>query len=98
MYSNKALLEFDERLFKRFVDNGIYYRLGLNPKKPLPADIIYDLSDHIKPEIYTEPLDTILEKIVYSSIPKEIIDEMKTRLEGHDINEVVIEHVICKLM
>lgn len=94
---NKQLLKFNETLFCTFIDDCIMYRLGISMKEPKLKDIIYDLSPHANPEIYSIPLDSVLEKLIFSAIPKHLINQLKSRIEAHNLDEAVVNLIISKL-
>ena len=94
---NKKLLEFDEESFCKFIDDCIMYRLGLTIKEPKASDIIYNLSESVNPEIYTESLDDILEKLIYSALPQNLVNQIKSRIESYDLDENVVNLIISKL-
>lgn len=94
---NKQLLKFNETLFCSFVDNCMMYRLGISTKEPKLKDIIYDLSLDVNPEIYSVPLDSVLEKLIYSALPKKLVDQLKSRIDAYDLDESVVNLIITKL-
>lgn len=94
---NKQLLKFNEALFCSFVDNCMMYRLGISTKEPKLKDIIYDLSLDVNPEIYSVPLDSVLEKLIYSALPKKLVDQLKSRIDAYDLDESVVNLIITKL-
>lgn len=94
---NKQLLKFNETLFCSFVDNCMMYRLGISTKEPKLKDIIYDLSLDVNPEIYSVPLDSVLEKLIYSALPKNLVDQLKSRIDAYDLDESVVNLIITKL-
>ena len=94
---DKQLLKFNETLFCSFVDNCMMYRLGISTKEPKLKDIIYDLSLNVNPEIYSVPLDSVLEKLIYSALPKKLVDQLKSRIDAYDLDESVVNLIITKL-
>ena len=95
-FHNKFLLKFDERAFNRFVDSCMMYRLGLTNNEPTKKDIMYDLSSSANPEVYSVPLDSVLEKLIYSVIPAKLIHELKSRIDT-SLDEAVVDLIISKL-
>ena len=95
-YHNKLILKFNESPFNKFVDSCILYRLGITNKKPDTKDVMYDLSSSTNPEVYTVPLDTVLEKLIYSAIPSKLIHQIKSRLDDN-LDESVVDLIISKL-
>ena len=94
---DKQLLKFNETLFCSFVDNCMMYRLGISTKEPKLKDIIYDLSLNVNPEIYSVPLDSVLEKLIYSALPKNLVDQLKSRIDSYDLDESIVNLIITKL-
>lgn len=94
---NKQILNFNDSIFSKFVDECMMYRLGITVKEPRVRDVVYDLSADINPEIYSIPLDTVLEKLIYSAVPVNLINELKSRIEGYDLDEAVVDLIISKL-
>lgn len=95
-YHNKLILKFDENQFNKFVDSCIMYRLGISSKRPETKDVMYDLSSSTNPEVYTVPLDKVLEKLIYSAIPSKLIHQIKARLDDN-LDESVVNLIISKL-
>lgn len=93
---NKLILKFDEDLFNKFVDSCVMYRLGITNKMPDKKDIMYDLSLSAEPEVYSVPLDTVLEKLIYSAIPSKLIYQLKSRIDDN-LDESVVDLIISKL-
>lgn len=93
---NKLILKFDESIFNKFVDSGIMYRLGINSKKPNKKDIMYDLSEFVSPDNYSVSLDDVLEKLIYSAVPSNLIHQIKSRLSPN-LDEYVVDLIISKL-
>lgn len=94
---NKQLLKFNESVFCSFIDDGIMYRLGITTKEPQLKDVIYDLSLDVNPEVYSVPLDSVLEKLIYSAIPKSLIYQLKARIDGYNLDEAIVNLIISKL-
>ena len=94
---DKRLLKFDETLFCSFVDNCIMYRLGISTKEPKLKDIIYDLSLDVNPEIYSVPLDSVLEKLIYSALPSNLIYQLKIRIDSYNLDESIVNLIISKM-
>ena len=73
------------------------YRLGITTKEPQLKDVIYDLSLDVNPEVYSVPLDSVLEKLIYSAIPKSLIYQLKARIDGYNLDEAIVNLIISKL-
>lgn len=93
---NKLLLKFDETLFNKFVDSCIMYRLGITNKEPAKKDIMYDLSSNTNGEVYSVPLDEVLQKLIYSAIPSKLIHQLKSRIDP-SLDPSVVNLIISKL-
>lgn len=94
---DKRSLKFNENLFCSFIDDCIMYRLGISTKEPKLKDIIYDLSSDVNPEVYSVPLDSVLEKLIYSALPKKLVYQLKSRIDAYDLDESVVNLIITKL-
>lgn len=94
---NSNILKFDEQRFCDFIDNCMLYRLGIRIKKPVLSDIVYDLSLNVNPEVYSVPLDIIMEKLLYSSVPSHIVSRINSLIESYDLDTDVINLIMSKL-
>ena len=94
---DKRLLKFDEDLFCSFIDTCIIYRLGISTKEPKIKDIVYDLSMDVNPEIYSVPLDSVLEKLIYSALPSNLVYQLKFRIDSYNLDESIVNLIISKL-
>ena len=94
---NSNILKFDEQRFCDFIDNCILYRLGIRIKKPALSDIVYDLSLNVNPEVYSVPLDIIMEKLLYSSVPSHIVSRINSLIESYDLDTDVVNLIMSKL-
>lgn len=94
---DKRLLKFNENLFCLFIDECIMYRLGISTKEPKLKDIIYDLSSDVNPEIYSVPLDSVLEKLIYSALPNNLVYQLKSRIDSYNLDESIVNLIISKM-
>ena len=94
---NKKILMFDEDAFCKFIDECITFRLGLHTNEPKASSIIYDLSSNVSPEVYTESLNDILERLIYSALPANLVKEIKERLESYTLDEAIVSLILSKL-
>ena len=94
---NSNILKFNEQRFCEFIDNSILYRLGIRIKKPVLSDIVYDLSLNVNPEVYSVPLDIIMEKLLYSSVPSQIVSRFNSLIESYDLDTDVVNLIMSKL-
>lgn len=94
---NKHAMEIDEHLFNTFIDNCIVYRLGLSDRCPQKRDIMYDLSNNATTDEIEVSLDVVLDQLLYSAVPRSLVNTFKQQLESQDVAEKIVEHVTFKL-
>lgn len=86
MYQDKDLYQF--------IDECIQYRIGLTDIEPNGQKFSYRFDDCYEK---TESLDQILERIMYSAFPAEILLTFKNALDSYVGNEQISDLILSKL-
>lgn len=94
---SKALLNFSTSDFDEFVDECMLYRLGLTMNKPNPKEAMYNISLNAYPERYQVTIDSILDIMIYTAVPARLVNEIKGRLESHDIHEKILDRILKRI-
>lgn len=94
---DKHVMDYDQRVLTKFIDDCMMFRLKITITKPLKSDIMYQLANNVNPNLFTESLDSILEELIYSAVPSKLVDRLKQQLEMYNLDQNVLGLVLSKL-
>ena len=96
-FTGGDISSYNHEALNKFIDHCVYYRLGISDNKPLPSEVIYDLSSTISPEQFEDSISSIFTELVYCAFPVKLTSKLQKQLEAHKIEPKVIDYIMNKL-
>ena len=90
-------IDFNHSELHKFIDNCVFYRLGVSDKQPQKRDVIYDLSSIISAQTFDKSVDDIFTELVYCAFPSKLTSKLRKQLEAHNLPQEAIDLVMFKL-
>lgn len=90
-------INYDHEAFHKFIDNCVYYRLGITDTQPLKKDITYNLSNSVSPSFYERTIDDVFQELIYHAYPAKITQPLNEMLIAYKINEQARELIMSKI-
>lgn len=85
---------YNVEYFYSFIDHAVNYRIGTVKAKPNKCNFVYSFTT---PYSVEESLDDILDKIMYSAYPVEVLVPFKNNLDSFIHDDRIVNIVLSKL-
>lgn len=85
---------YNDSDLNQLIDDAVRYRIGMSNNEPDKNKFIYSMND---PFALGETLDDILQKIMYSAYPEDVVRNFRCQLVNYNIDDRIIDVVMSKL-
>lgn len=85
---------YNDSDLNNLIDEAVRYRIGMSNAEPDKNKFIYSLND---PFAIVTTLDEILNKIMYSAYPEDILRNFRCQMSNYNVDDRIIDIVMSKL-